>query len=97
MRVSSSSAIEGSKVLYAIGRIEAASSWHPEGGAPLQDNWREAILRDLMRKAEDVDADAIVSLAFETEPARRINETGVKMKRIIATGIAVKLSCAVAA
>jgi len=97
VRVSSSGTVEGGRVLYAIGRIEAASPWYPESGAPLHDHWREEILRELMLKAQDIDADAIIDLVFETEPALRIDETGVRKRRIIASGIAVKLSCAVAA
>ena len=34
MHISSTSAIEGGRVLYAIGRIEAASTWHPAHGSP---------------------------------------------------------------
>jgi hypothetical protein len=92
--ISSTGAIEGGRVLYTIGKIEAASSWHPEGGAPLQGNWQETILRDLIRKAEDIDADAIIGLDYQNDAPLRSEETGVKMKRIVATGIAVKLSCA---
>ena len=94
MRISSTGAIEGGRVLYTIGRIEAASAWHPENGAPLQDDWRELILRELIRKAEDIDADAIIRADYQTGPAIRIDEIGVKLKRVVATGIAVKLSCA---
>lgn len=92
--ISSSKAIEGSRILYAIGTIEAASSWHPENSTPLQHNWREVILRELIRKAEDVDADAIVGIGYHNDPAIRIEETGVNLKRVVATGMAVKLSCA---
>jgi hypothetical protein len=92
--ISSTGAIEGGRVLYSIGKIEAASSWHPEGSAPLQGNWRELILRDLVRKAEDIDADAIIGLDYKNDGALHNDETGVKLKRIVATGIAVKLSCA---
>jgi hypothetical protein len=92
--ISCTGAIEGGRVLYTIGKIEAASSWHPEGSAPLQDNWRELILRDLIRKAEDIDADAIIGLDYQNDGAIRNAETGVKLKRIVATGLAVKLSCA---
>ncbi len=94
MLISSTGAIEGGRVLYSIGKIEAASSWYPEGSAPLQDNWRELILRDLIRKAEDIDADAIIKLDYQNDAVLRIDETGMNFKRIIATGIAVKLSCA---
>jgi hypothetical protein len=34
MRISSTGAIEGGRVLYTIGRIEAASTWHPALGSP---------------------------------------------------------------
>jgi hypothetical protein len=34
MHISSTGAIEGGRVLYAIGRIEAASTWHPAHGPP---------------------------------------------------------------
>ena len=94
MRISSTGAIEVGRVLYIIGRIEATSAWYPENGAPLQDNWRELILRELIRKAEDINADAIIRVDYQTGPAIRIDENGVKLKRIVVTGIAVKLSCA---
>ena len=44
MRISSTNAIEGGRVLYTIGRIEAASAWHPAHGYPLQENWRELVV-----------------------------------------------------
>ncbi|HUB63730.1 MAG TPA: hypothetical protein VL996_04680 [Methylocella sp.] len=94
MFISSTGAIEGGRVLYTIGKIEAASSWHPEGSAPLQDNWRTLILRDLIRKAEDIDADAIIGLDYQNDEVIRNDETGTNLKRIVATGFAVKLSCA---
>ena len=94
MRISSTGAIEGGRVLYTIGRIEAPSAWHPENGAPLQDNWEELVLRELIRKAEDIDADAIIRVNYQTGPHIRIEEIGVTLKRVVATGIAVKLSCA---
>ena len=59
----------------------------------LQDDWRE-LLRELIRKAEDIDADAIIRVDYQTGPAIRIDEIGVKLKRVVSTGIAVKLSCA---
>ena len=51
MRISSTDAIDGGRVLYAIGRIEAASTWHSAHRSPLQENWRDLVLRELMRKA----------------------------------------------
>jgi hypothetical protein len=94
VRVSSTKAIEGSRILYDIGRIEAASAWHPENSTPREQNWRELILRELVRKAEDIDADAIVGVDYRNDPAIQVDETGMKLKRVVASGMAVKLSCA---
>jgi hypothetical protein len=54
----------------------------------------ELILRELIRTAEDIDADAIIGVDYHNDGAVRIDETGVKLKRVVATGIAVKVSCA---
>jgi len=94
VRISSTEAIEGCRVLYAIGEIRAASGWYPENTSPLQQNWREQILRELIRKAEDVDADGIIGVGYRADAPVRNEETGVNLKRVIATGTAVKLSCA---
>ena len=94
MRISFTGTLEGGRVLYNIGKIEAASTWHPENSEPLQPNWRELIMRELIRTAEDIDADAIIEVDYQNDGAVRNDETGVKFKRVVATGIAVKLSCA---
>jgi hypothetical protein len=93
MRISSTDVIEGGRVLYAIGKIKAATAWHAANGAPPQDNWRELVLSELIRRAEDIDADAIIGLDYETDGIVSVEATGVQLKRILATGIAVKLSC----
>jgi len=94
VRISSTKAIEGSSILYAIGEIQAASAWHPENRAPMQKDWQEQILRELIRKAEDIDADAIIGLGFRNDAAIRNEETGVNLNRVVVTGTAVKLACA---
>ena len=94
MRISSTGVIEGHRVLYTIGRIKTASAWHAASGSPSQDNWREVVLSELIREAEDIDADAIIGLDYETDGIIPDSETGIRLKRILATGMAVKLSCA---
>jgi hypothetical protein len=94
VRISFTGTLEGGRVLYNIGKIEAASAWHPENSEPHQHDWRELILRELIRTAEDIDADAIIGVDYQNGGAMRIDETGVKLKRVVATGIAVKLACA---
>jgi hypothetical protein len=92
VRISFTGILEGGRVLCNIGKIEAASAWHPENSEPLLPNWRELILRELIRTAEDIDADAIIGVDYQNGGAVRIDETGVKLKRVVATGIAVKVS-----
>ena len=94
MRISFTGTLEGGRVLYNIGKIEAASAWHPENSEPLQHDWRELILRELIRTAEDIDADASIGVDYQNGGTMRIDETGGKLKRVVATGIAVKLACA---
>jgi uncharacterized protein YbjQ (UPF0145 family) len=92
MRISNTEEIEGSRVLYPIGKIKAASAWHASNGDPQESNWHERVLRELMRFAEDIDADAIIGVDYEVDGVTRPDETGVELRRILATGIAVKLS-----
>jgi hypothetical protein len=94
VRISSTKMIEGSSILYAIGEIQAASAWHPENTVPIQKDWQEQILRELIRKAEDIDADAIIGLGYRNDAPVRNEETGVNLNRVVATGMAVKLACA---
>ena len=94
MRISSTDVIEGCRVLCTIGKIKAASAWHAANGAPPQANWLELAVSELIRKAEDIDADAIIGFDYETDGIVSVEGTGVQLKRILATGVAVKLSCA---
>ena len=92
MMISEKDAIEGARVLYPLGRIRAASSWHAVGYVPPSDNWRERMLQDLIRRAEDIDADAVIGVDYVVEPVEGRDEGGIELERICATGIAVKLA-----
>jgi hypothetical protein len=94
MRISATEAVEGGRVLYPIGKIAAASGWHATGSAPHNGNWRERVLADLVRRAEDVEADAIIGLDYKIDADATRDEAGVTLQRVVATGIAVKLSVA---
>ena len=58
---------------------------------PHTGNWRERVLRDLIRRAEDVEADAIIGLDYSVDSDATRDEAGVLLQRVVATGIAVKL------
>ncbi len=94
MLVSEKDAIEGARILYPLGRIKAATAWHASGFVPKSDNWRERVLQDLIRRAEDIDADAIVGIDYAVEPVEGRDERGIELERVCATGIAVKLALA---
>jgi uncharacterized protein YbjQ (UPF0145 family) len=94
MRISETDAVDGSRVLYPIGKIAAATGWHAKGEHPHSGNWRERVLADLVRRAEDIDADAIIALDYTVDPDATRDEAGVTLQRVVATGIAVKLSVA---
>jgi Putative heavy-metal-binding len=91
MRTSTTHQIGGAPISTPIARIEAASNWHAVTGSDWTESWREHALRNLVRRAEDVDADAIVALEFEVDGNVNMVETGVSLSRIRAKGIAVKL------
>ena len=92
MLVSERDAIDGARVLYPLGKIKAASAWHAAGYSPVSNNWRERVLQDLIRRAEDIDADAIIGIDFAIEPVEGRDERGIELERVCATGIAVKLA-----
>lgn len=92
MLISEKDAIEGARVLYPIGKIKAASAWHAVGHVPVSNNWRERVLQDLIRRAEDIDADAIIEVDYKVEPVENFEEGGVELERVYATGIAVRIA-----
>ena len=91
MLISENDAIDGERVVRPLGKIRAASAWHATGRAPVSDNWRERVLQDLIRRAEDIDADAIIAVDYEIDAVAR-DESGVGLERVCATGIAVRLA-----
>ena len=92
MLVSEKDAIDGARVLMKIGKIQAATAWHAVGYKPVSNNWRERVLQELIRRAEDIDADAIIGLDYTIEPVEGRDEGGIELERVCATGIAVRLA-----
>lgn len=92
MIVSSTETIKDGRVLYSIGTIKAASAWHAQGSAPHQSGWKESVMADLIRKAEDLYADAILDVSYQVDDIACMDDGfGVKRQRILATAVAVKL------
>ncbi len=93
MRISHTGEIEGSRILYAIGRVTAASAWHASGTEPVQGgDWRLVALQRLMVQAADCDADAIIEVDYEVDGVKVTDLADVPVERVCAKGIAVKLA-----
>ena len=94
MRISATDTIDGGRIVYPIGKIKAASGWHAAAQSDeYQTDWRELALLELIRRAEDVDADAIIDVNFEIDGVLPIDGF-VNLSRVLATGTAVKLGVA---
>jgi uncharacterized protein YbjQ (UPF0145 family) len=92
MIVSSGDRIEGARSLTMLCRIRAATGWHAAERKGLRDGeWKEAALAQLIRHAEDLDADAIIGLDYEIDGASGQDDTGLKLQRVAATGLAVRI------
>lgn len=92
MIVSSSDRIDGARSLTMLGRIRAHTGWHATGKSQLRDGeWKEAALQQLIRRAKDIDADAIIGLGYEIDGTVDAEEAGLKLQRIAATGLAVRI------
>jgi hypothetical protein len=92
MRISFTDEIEGGRILYPIGRVRAASPWHASGAPCTHGDWKDAALRALIEKAQDIEADAIIGVDYETDGAAHNDLGQLELERIAATGIAVKLA-----
>jgi Putative heavy-metal-binding len=71
---------------------DPASAWHAAIDAPLEEKWRK-LVNELIRNAEDIDADAIIGLKYELDSISPVSEVGVGLRHVLASGTAVKLSC----
>lgn len=95
MRIGSSKDLKN-ETLNSLGLISAASDWRGAGEqADTDDAFRLKALHQLMRTAEDHDADALLDVNYTEEILPRAEYPGAApLKRICATAVAVKLKSA---
>jgi uncharacterized protein YbjQ (UPF0145 family) len=93
MQVSFNSALEDGRAHYSIGRVKAVGRWRAahEAGAEAD---RQAVLRALVREAEEYGADALVDVNFEADEVAGADIDGVPLSRVVATGAAVRFAVA---
>jgi len=87
MLVSSSKTLDGRKISL-LGRVRATCSWRAVD--PQSD--REAAVKALVLEAEDFGADALIDVRFETDAAPSGDVEGVSLRRLRATGLAVRFA-----
>jgi len=91
MQVSRTNELEGGRAYHLIGRIKASSGWHAVNahGSGMD---RVEALWALVSEAREFYADAVIDLSFEVEAIRRPNFEGAPLRRIAATGVAVRFA-----
>jgi hypothetical protein len=92
MRISFTEDLSDGRILYPIGRVSAAGSWHAAGAPCAAGDWKKAALDALIREAKEHDADAIIGVDYAEDGALMTDLTSLDLKRITASGIAVKLA-----
>ncbi|MCI4680455.1 hypothetical protein K9U39_19010 [Rhodoblastus acidophilus] len=94
MRIGSSKELQN-ETLTSLGKISAASDWRGAGDAGDANVFKLKALRQLMRAAEDYDADALLDVDYTEETLARAEHPGAApLKRVCATAVAVKLKSA---
>ncbi len=93
MQVSFSRALEGDRAQVSLGQVTAATAWRGADTA-VGDYDREIALRALIREAEEYGADALVAVAFTVEELKGADIGGVPLRRLTATGEAVRFKLA---
>lgn len=91
MQVSRTNKLEGGRNHCSIGPIKACSGWRAANTSAAEAD-RLAAIEALIREAQDYDADAIIGLDFEVDQVKSLDLNGAPLRRVAATGIAVKFA-----
>jgi uncharacterized protein YbjQ (UPF0145 family) len=91
MQVSSAAALDDGRRIVAIGRIRATGPWRAAGGSGAEAD-RRAVIEALTREAEDYGADAVVDVRFEVDGCKGCEIDGLRLERVMATGLAVRFA-----
>jgi uncharacterized protein YbjQ (UPF0145 family) len=93
MQVSFNSALEDGRAHRSIGRVKAVGRWRGANEPNLEAD-KQTVLRALVREAEEYGADALVNVSFEVEAVAGPDIDGVPLRRVVATGSAVRFALA---
>ena len=93
MQVSYTKALESDRAHTSIGQLKATTGWRP-ADKEISELDREIAVRALVREAEEYDAQALVDVSFSVEECRDSEIEGVQLRRVTATGTAVRFALA---
>jgi uncharacterized protein YbjQ (UPF0145 family) len=91
MQVSRTNELEGGRAYHSIGRIKASSGWRGADAHGSEKDRLEA-LRALVSEAREFYADAVIDLSFEVEATGHPDYERATLRRMAATGIAVRFT-----
>jgi uncharacterized protein YbjQ (UPF0145 family) len=91
MKVSFGSDTEDGRAKTVIGRVKATSRWRAADGMGSEAE-RKAAIEALMREAAEYGADAVVDVRFEFDDIKGTDVDGVVLRRVTATGLAVRFA-----
>ena len=89
MTVSFNNTLEHGRAYQSIGRIRTAAPWQGDLSSVAEAD-RLSLVRALIHEAESYAADAIVELQFDVENIRSADIDGALLRRVTATGVAVR-------
>jgi len=92
MEVSFTSDLEDGRAKRVIGRVKATSRWSAASGGLGSEAERKAAIDALMREAAEYGADAVIDVRFEADDVRGHDIDGVLLRRVTATGLAVRFA-----
>ncbi len=93
MKVSFAAALDDGRRTIAIGKIRAAGPWRAAGD-PRAEADRQTVVETLRREAEEYGADGVVDARFEVEACKGCEIDGIRLERVTATGLAVRIAAA---
>jgi uncharacterized protein YbjQ (UPF0145 family) len=91
MQISRTNELKGGRTYYSIGRIKASCGWRAADAVGAERDRLDALWA-LVTEAQEFCADAVIDLSFEVEAIRRPDFEGAPLRRIAATGIAVRFA-----
>ena len=91
MQMSFTDALEEGRAKTVIGRVRATSRWRAADGMGSEAE-RKAAIEALMREAAEYGADAVVDVRFEMDDVKGYDINGVALRRVTATGLAVRFA-----